>query len=104
VVDREEFLTFRRLFERVLIGFTLAPLLCVGLSVAQTATPQATQSALPSETPENLHPFMDSWDYTRREEMIPMRDGVRLHTVILVPKGAKNAPILLTRTPYNASD
>ena len=39
----------------------------------------------------------------RREVMIPMRDGVKLHTVILVPKGAKNAPILLTRTPYNAN-
>jgi putative CocE/NonD family hydrolase len=36
--------------------------------------------------------------------MIPMRDGIKLHTVILIPKGAKNAPILLTRTPYNASD
>ena len=36
--------------------------------------------------------------------MIPMRDGVKLHTVILVPKGARNAPILLTRTPYNATE
>jgi putative CocE/NonD family hydrolase len=35
--------------------------------------------------------------------MIPMRDGVKLHTVILVPTGAKGAPILLTRTPYDAS-
>jgi len=34
--------------------------------------------------------------------MIPMRDGVKLHTVILVPKGARNAPILMTRTPYSA--
>jgi uncharacterized protein len=34
--------------------------------------------------------------------MIAMRDGVRLHTVILVPKGARGAPILLTRTPYSA--
>jgi putative CocE/NonD family hydrolase len=34
--------------------------------------------------------------------MIPMRDGVKLHTVILVPKGANHAPILLTRTPYDA--
>jgi len=33
-----------------------------------------------------------------------MRDGVKLHTVILVPRGAKNAPILLTRTPYNADE
>lgn len=32
-----------------------------------------------------------------------MRDGVKLHTVILVPKGASHAAILLTRTPYDAS-
>jgi hypothetical protein len=35
--------------------------------------------------------------------MIPMRDGVKLYTVIIVPKGAHDAPILLTRTPYNAA-
>ena len=44
-----------------------------------------------------------SADYERREVMIPMRDGVKLHTVIAVPKGATRAPIVLTRTPYNAS-
>ncbi|MGH9254949.1 MAG: CocE/NonD family hydrolase [Vicinamibacterales bacterium] len=32
-----------------------------------------------------------------------MRDGVKLHTVLLTPKAAKRAPILLTRTPYNAT-
>src|SRR5258708_7059437 len=36
--------------------------------------------------------------------MIRMRDGVKLHTVIIGPKGAKHAPILLTRTPYNATE
>ncbi len=35
--------------------------------------------------------------------MIAMRDGVKLHTVILVPKGRKGAPMLLTRTPYDAN-
>jgi putative CocE/NonD family hydrolase len=59
---------------------------------------------LPSETPVNLVPVTDSFDYVRRDVMIPMRDGVKLHTVILVPKGAKGAPILLTRTPYNATE
>jgi putative CocE/NonD family hydrolase len=34
--------------------------------------------------------------------MIPMRDGVKPPKVILVPKGAKGAPILLMRTPYDA--
>ena len=42
-------------------------------------------------------------DYERREVMIAMRDGVKLHTVILVPKGAKHAGILMTRTPYSAN-
>ena len=32
-----------------------------------------------------------------------MRDGVKLYTVIVIPKGAKNAPILFTRTPYDAA-
>jgi putative CocE/NonD family hydrolase len=58
---------------------------------------------LPSETPTKFEPTNDGFDYTRRDVMIPMRDSVKLHTVILVPKGAKGAPILLTRTPYNAT-
>ena len=45
----------------------------------------------------------DGYDYVKRVEMIPMRDGVKLYTVIVIPKGAKGAPILLTRTPYNAA-
>ena len=43
------------------------------------------------------------FDYVKRVEMIPMRDGVKLYTVIVVPNGAKNAPMILTRTPYNAA-
>ena len=42
-------------------------------------------------------------DYIKREEMIPMRDGVKLFTVIWIPKGAHDAPIVLTRTPYDAA-
>ena len=57
---------------------------------------------LPSETPAELKPATETFDYTRREVMIAMRDGVKLHAVMLVPKGAKRAPILLTRTPYDA--
>ena len=57
-----------------------------------------------SETPSKFEPTNYGFNYERRTVMIPMRDGVKLHTVILVPKGARNAPILLTRTPYNADD
>ena len=59
---------------------------------------------LPSETPDKFVPTNDGFDYARRDVMIPMRDGVKLHAVILVPKGANRAPILLTRTPYNATE
>jgi putative CocE/NonD family hydrolase len=68
----------------------------------QTTTPPGKYPDLPSETPATLETATAGFNYIRREVMIPMRDGVKLHTVILVPKGAKGAPILLTRTPYDA--
>jgi putative CocE/NonD family hydrolase len=57
----------------------------------------------PSETPAHLQPATSTFDYVKRDVMIPMRDGVKLHTVIIIPKGAHNAPMLLTRTPYSAT-
>jgi putative CocE/NonD family hydrolase len=72
---------------------------------AQPASPPPPQyPAYPSETPTTLRPATEGFDHVRRDVMIPMRDGVKLHTVILVPKGARGAPILLTRTPYNATE
>ncbi|HVC45630.1 MAG TPA: CocE/NonD family hydrolase [Terracidiphilus sp.] len=71
-------------------------------AAAQSSAPAPQYPAYPSESPAQLVPNTSSFDYTRREVMIPMRDGVRLHTVILIPKGAAHAPILLTRTPYSA--
>ena len=68
------------------------------LAGARQQTPQ-----LPGETPKHLTRPTDEYDFARRDVMIPMRDGVKLHTVILVPKGARRAPILLTRTPYDAT-
>jgi len=44
-----------------------------------------------------------NYDYEKRVVMIPMRDGTKLYTVIVIPKGGKSLPILLTRTPYNAA-
>ncbi|HEX3530189.1 MAG TPA: CocE/NonD family hydrolase [Thermoanaerobaculia bacterium] len=43
-------------------------------------------------------------EYERRELKIPMRDGVMLFAVALIPKGATSPlPILLIRTPFNAA-
>ncbi|HUB33831.1 MAG TPA: CocE/NonD family hydrolase [Bryobacteraceae bacterium] len=72
---------------------------------AATACALLSVSALSqsSDIPKSFSTPTTGYDYEKRDVMIPMRDGIRLHTVIVVPKGAKNAPIVLTRTPYNAS-
>src|SRR5581483_10071748 len=75
------------------LGFCLA-----GLSVLIRPAPAAD-----SDIAKTFAPPASEFDFVKREVMIPMRDGVKLHTVLLVPKGAHDAPILLTRTPYNAS-
>ena len=36
--------------------------------------------------------------------MIPMRDGAKLYTVLIIPKGVRKAPIMLDRTPYEADE
>jgi putative CocE/NonD family hydrolase len=79
----------------LLAAITGAPMV-VG---APAAAPPATQI---SEIPDKFVIPEPQKDYLKRIEMIPMRDGVRLYTVIIVPKGAKDAPIVLTRTPNNA--
>lgn len=42
--------------------------------------------------------------YTRQEVMIPMRDGVKLYTVIYTPNSADPSPILMQRTPYGSEE
>src|SRR5215510_13994596 len=71
-------------------------LACEGTTVAQTPP-------LAPDVPPKYQAPASSYDYVKHVEMIPMRDGVKLYTVIVIPKGAKNAPILFTRTPYNAA-
>ncbi len=83
---------------RVLSFISVCLLMFAGIAAAQNS------NKLPTETPAKVEPTNYGFDHIRRDVMIPMRDGVKLHTVILVPKGARNAPILLTRTPYNATD
>jgi putative CocE/NonD family hydrolase len=85
-------------------------LVCI-LLVAVTSQAQVNQTAYleyPSEIPEKFIAPTDQFDYVKRIEAIPMRDGVKLNTVILIPKVpdgglVNNAPILLTRTPYSAN-
>lgn len=84
----------------------LAPSLrlsCLALAAAVLCSPALAQIApmTPDIGAKLVMPDLN--DYVKRVEMIPMRDGVKLYTVIVVPKGAQRAPIMLTRTPYNAA-
>ncbi|MGV7207077.1 CocE/NonD family hydrolase [Oxalobacteraceae bacterium A2-2] len=89
----------------------LSPLPSIVLAAALLQAPGAgAQEAaarypqLPSETPASFQAPTAGLGYQRRTVAIPMRDGVKLNTVVLLPKGARNAPVLLTRTPYNAAE
>ena len=77
----------------------LKRLACVVALVLAFPAPASAQS----EIPKTFSPVTDAFDHERRVVEIPMRDGVKLHTVIVIPRnGAKPAPIILTRTPYGA--
>src|ERR1041385_1031473 len=86
----------------IVVALVLAMPVVLGMGVVLGVGVAVAGPALPSETPAKFTETHDGYDYTRREVEIAMRDGVKLHTVILVPKGAKRAPMLLTRTPYDA--
>jgi len=82
------------------------PVFSLVVSAAMLAAAAASAETPPMRPDITGKPFVvptHGFDHEKRVEMIPMRDGVKLHTVIVVPKGAKNAPILLTRTPYDAA-
>ena len=85
---------------------TVARLWCVFVTmigVAATGTAAAQTPPLTPDVPAKFVAPIASNDYVKRDVMIPMRDGVKLFTVIVIPREARQAPMLLTRTPYNAA-
>jgi putative CocE/NonD family hydrolase len=60
---------------------------------------------IPASRPlQAQQPFDIKANYTKSEQMIPMRDGVKLFTSIYTPKDkSQTYPILLSRTPYSCS-
>src|SRR6185503_5780664 len=77
---------------------------CLAIILALTAAAALAQTPpMTPDIPPKFDPPHIDYDYVKRIEMVPMRDGVKLYTVIVIPKGARHAPILLTRTPYNAA-
>ncbi|HET7577355.1 MAG TPA: CocE/NonD family hydrolase [Sphingomicrobium sp.] len=71
------------------------------LALAAAPVPQRVTPMTP-DVVASYDAVMPWADFVRREVMIPMRDGTKLYTVIVMKKGTANAPILLTRSPYDA--
>ena len=71
------------------------------IAVAAAPPPQSVTPMTPDVVAS--YDAVKPWaDFDRREIMIPMRDGTKLYTAIVMKKGTRNAPILLTRSPYDA--
>jgi len=78
--------------------------------LAASATLADTPQAIPEVTPMTLDVVASydqvrpQADFIKRVVKVPMRDGVKLYTVIVMRKGTANGPILLSRTPYDAKE
>ena len=69
-------------------SFVAMALVVVSANVLVAQAPAATPARTPVE-------------FDKREEMIPMRDGVKLHTIVYTQKGITTPrPFILNRTPY----
>ncbi len=79
---------------RSLGGLGLVPALALALALCASTPKLAAQQA------DSIAARFD-----HHEVMIPVRDGVKLHTLIFVPK-TRTAPLpfILTRTPYGVGD
>ncbi len=90
------------------VGTGLTALVALLLPVAVTfAAPPPPAASVTPMTPDVVASYDEirpQADYTRRVVMIPMRDGVKLYTVIVMKKGLGKGPILLSRTPYDAKE
>jgi putative CocE/NonD family hydrolase len=81
-----------------------ASLLAAGVPFTAVAFAQTPLPVTPM-TPDVIDKYeqtLPGADFIRRESMVPMRDGVKLYTVVVMKKGTANAPILFSRSPYDA--
>jgi putative CocE/NonD family hydrolase len=81
--------------------------LMTGVAIAQTAPAPVAAPAVPAAQQARMAAALKDYhgpEYARTEVMIPVRDGAKLHTIILRPvdseKGGTPLPFLMTRTPY----
>jgi putative CocE/NonD family hydrolase len=76
---------------------SLLPLLALA-----AAPPPKPVTPMTPDVVASYDPVLPQADFVKRVAMVPMRDGTKLYTVIFMKKGVSNAPIILSRTPYDA--
>src|SRR5690349_2938537 len=79
----------------------VAPVLVASISAA-LAQESPRVSPMTPDGVDKYEQTLPSAEFVRREAMVPMRDGTKLYTVIVMKKGTDKGPILLSRTPYDA--
>ena len=78
--------------------FLLASIVAITLSSCKKVKKSVIIGDLNIEEPDTYAKD----NYTKKEVMIEMRDGIKLHTTIYSPKDtSKSYPILMMRTPYS---
>ncbi|HKX91119.1 MAG TPA: CocE/NonD family hydrolase [Sphingomicrobium sp.] len=84
----------------------LQPAVQPGGDIPQKFRPTVPPMPKGGDIPTRFDPPRGEFQYYRREAMVPMRDGAKLHTVLIIPRGplapAEKFPIVLDRTPYSA--
>src|SRR5882672_706496 len=96
-MSKANFTIFRRLTVRPELALVCA------LACSHAARAQNFKTNLFSDMLETFNVNTNAFDFFKREEMIPMRDGVKLKTLILVSRGVSAVSMLLTWMLYNAS-
>ena len=74
--------------------------LLAGFSALAQDAPRVTP--MTPDVVDQYESTLASADFIRRDAMVPMRDGTKLYTTVVMKKGTSNGPILLSRTPYDA--
>ena len=70
---------------------------CCATGLLLSLRPQPT--AADGDIPKTFTAPATDYDYVKREVMIPMRDGVKLHTVIVVPADPHAVQCFQARQP-----
>jgi hypothetical protein len=101
------------------MGFKRFAIVALALASAVAAETHVEPAVRPGgDIPQSFHPVAPipkggdipqrfeapraEFQYIRREVRIPMRDGVKLYAVLIIPREAGKFPIMLDRTPYSA--